>query len=418
MFAAEPTRLAAAACLCAALFGCTWSHQATAETAPGQAVYDPPVPVSQVPSGEPRPDPVTGIDRYAPKNFAETMKESFGRGPNEAVARGYYAEADELYRKRSYHDAAKKYEAAADRLPDSSLEESALFMSGEAHFFADEYSKAEDQYEALVKKYTNSRMLNIVVLRQYAIGVYWLQYDRASPHWMLTPNFNDPKRPSFDTFGYAIRCFDNVRINDPRGRLADEAIWNTANAYFVKGHWDDADYYYKLIRTDYPKSPHQKDAHLLGIQVKFKRYQGPTYDDRPLKDAEKLIDQTVAQFGSELGGERDHLMTAKAEIHAQLALRYWTLAQFYEKGQYYRAARIYYADLIQQYPQTQLAQASRERMTAIKDLPGYPADHFYLLAELFDGKDPNKERADREGPTATMQPMVATQPDPNAPAQR
>jgi outer membrane protein assembly factor BamD (BamD/ComL family) len=403
-----------------AWFGCAWSHQATAQTdsVPGQPVYDPPVPVTQVPSGEIRPDPVTGAARYAPKNVAETMKENFGRGPNEQIARGYYAEADVLYRARNYHDAAKKYEAAADRLPDSSLEESALFMAGEAHFFADEYSKAEDTYEMIVKKYTNSRWLNIIVTRQYAIGVYWLQYDRANPHWMLTPNFTDSKRPSFDTFGYAIRCFDNVRINDPRGKFADEAVWTTANAYFIKGHWDDADYYYKLIRTDYPKSPHQKDAHLLAIQVKFRRYQGPTYDDRPLKDAETLIDQTIAQFGSELGDERQRLLTAKAEVHREMALRSWTLAQFYEKGQYYRAARIYYADLIKQYPQTELAQSARERMTAIKDLPGYPEDHFYLLAEFFDGKDPNKERAEREGPTPTVQPMVAAQPDSNAPVQR
>ena len=234
---------------------------------------------------------------------------------------------------------------------------------------------------------------------------------------MLTPNFTDSKRPSFDTFGYAIRCFDAVRIDDPRGKLADEAVWNTANAYFVKGHWDDADYYYKLIRTDYPKSVHQKDAHLLGIQVKFERYQGPTYDERPLKDGEKLIDQTIAQFGSELGGEREHLMTAKAEIHAQLALRYWTLAQFYEKGQYYRAA-----NLLRRLDSAISANAIGPGVAGADDgdqrSPGYPADHFYLLAEFFDGKDPNKERADREGPTATMQPMVATQPDPNAPAQR
>ena len=111
--------------------------------------------------------------------------------------------------------------------------------------------------------------------------------------------------------------FDEVRLNDPRGKLADEAIWMTANAYFVEHHYDDADYYYKLIRTDYPKSVHQKDAHLLGIQAKLHLYQGPMYDERPLKQGEELIDQTIAQYGRELGDERDRLMTAKGEIHAQ-----------------------------------------------------------------------------------------------------
>ena len=389
--------LLVAVCLCAACCGCAFGGSAPKPPGPGETVYDPLAPISQVPGGETLPPQAQGIEKLYVKNWNDSVKSAFGRGPSEQIARGLYAQADDLYRMRDYHNAAKKYEAAANRLPDTSLEEAATFMSGEAFFFADEYNKADDQYGAVIKKFPNTRYLSAIVPRQFAIGIYWLQYDRANPHWLTTPNFQDPGRPMFDTFGYAIRCFDSVRINDPRGKLADEAVWIVANAYFIKGHWDDADYYYKLIRTEYPKSTHQKDAHLLGIQVKLRRYQGPTYDGKPLKEAEELIDQTIAQFGGELGDERSRLLTAKGEIHAQQALRTWTVAQFYDKGKYYRAARIYYADLAEQYPQTQLAQAARQRMEAIRGEPDFPPDRFALLAEIFDGKDPNKEIEEKEG---------------------
>jgi outer membrane protein assembly factor BamD (BamD/ComL family) len=162
-----------------------------------------------------------------------------------------------------------------------------------------------------------------------------------------------------------------------------------ANAHFVKHHYEEADEFYKYVRTDYPKSKHQLDAHLLGIQAKLRRYQGPGYDDRPLKEAEELVDQTLAQFGSELGAERDRLVTAKGEIHAQQALRDWTIAQFYEKGEHYASAKVYYNDIVKSYPQTKIAEAAETRLAAIGPLPDNPPDHFKFLADIFDGGDPD-----------------------------
>lgn len=393
MQAAQRTCVAVAACLCMALCmalcGCA-GHGASTAAGP---VYNPWVPVEQVPKGETGEEIPVGWERFEPKNLGVTFEVWTGHGPDDTIAHQLYAEADELYRKKDYHDAALKYKAAADRFPGATLEEDALFMAGEAHFFADEYYRADDCYGNVIKKYSNTRFMNLIVYRQFAIGIYWLQYDHLHPSFLLKPNFTNKTLPMFDTFGYAIRAFDEVRLNDPRGKLADEAIWTTANAYFVKGHYDDADYYYKLIRTDYPKSIHQKDAHLLGIQAKLHLYQGPMYDERPLKQGEELIDQTIAQYGRELGAERDRLMIAKGEIHAQHALRYWSHAQFYEKTKHYAAARIYYKEILKQYPQTELAKQSDIRLAAIAPLPDNPPDYFRWLAIFFDHEDPDKQNS-------------------------
>jgi outer membrane protein assembly factor BamD (BamD/ComL family) len=399
MRAAQRTCVAVAACwciaLCLALCGCAGHVAATA----GGPVYNPWVDASQIPTGETVEPLPTGWERFEPKNIGQTIEVWTGRGPNETVAHQLYAQADELYRKKDYHDAALKYEAAANRFPGTTLAEDATFMAGEGHFFADEYSKADDRYGTVIKQFPNTRFMNMIVYRQFAIGVYWLQYDHVHPGYFLKPNFTDRTIPMFDTFGYAIRAFDEVRLNDPRGKLADEAIWMTANAYFVEHHYDDADYYYKLIRTDYPKSSHQKDAHLLGIQTKLHLYQGPMYDERPLKQAEELIDQTLAQYGRELGDEHDRLMTAKGEIHAQYALRYWSDGQFYEKTKHYGAAKIYYAEIVKKYPQTELAKQSEVRLAAIGPLPDNPPDYFKYLAIVFDGEDPNKQDSLTAGKT-------------------
>ncbi len=397
MAAASRSRVAQAACwilACWALAACGCagsggkSPPLPGSDAAKEVVYEPPAPLAVVPQGEPRPEKAEGWDKYSFAHVNETFRDAFGQGASEQISRLYYSQADDLYRQKKYHDAAKKYEAAAYRLPDSTLEEDATFMAGESHFFADEYSKCEDSYEAVVKKYPNTPHLNTIVLRQFSMALYWQKYDAMKPAFVLQPNFFDKTRPMFDTWGNAMRAYDNVRINDPRGALADEAIMASGNANFLRHHWEEADFYYKLVRSDYPKSKHQLDAHLLGIQAKLRRYQGPGYDQRPLKESEELIDQTLAQFGPELGDERTRLVTAKAEVHAQFALSSYYVAQRYEKNQYYAAARMYYNDIVKTYPQTKLAEEAKTRLVAIQPLPDVPVDHFKFLRDVFDGPDP------------------------------
>ena len=153
---------------------------------------------------------------------------------------------------------------AADRWPDSPLEEDALFLQGESEFFSDQYSKAHDTYGGLLKKYANTRHLDTVVAREFAIGRYWEQMYDANPTWPTTPNVTDNSRPMFDTFGYAIQAYERVRQYDPTGPLADASLMALGNAYFRHGQYEDAAYNYDTLRKEYPNSKYQMKAHLLG----------------------------------------------------------------------------------------------------------------------------------------------------------
>ena len=84
----------------------------------------------------------------------------------------------------------------------------------------------------------------------------------------------------------------------PTGPLADDAVMATANAHFLKAHWEEADYNYGLLRSEYPKSEHQFQAHLLGLRCKLLRYQGPGYEGGPLDEAEDLATQLLTQFSA------------------------------------------------------------------------------------------------------------------------
>ena len=176
----------------------------------------------------------------------------------------------------------------------------------------------------------------------------------------------------------------------------------TANAHFLKGRWDDADYHYGLLRSEFPKSDYQYQAHLLGLRCKLLRYQGPGYDGSPLDEAEELATQLLTQFSTELGNERDRVVQVRASINAQRAQREWDMAEFYAKGKYYGASRHFYAKIVDDYPETQLAQESRSRLEQIRTEPDNPADPWAWLVGMFPASK-------REGPVLpkTVQAVAA-----------
>ena len=326
------------------------------------------------------------ISDLDPAKVYKKIKAAWGYGPNETIAKAAFRDGVELYHNRKFDDAAAKFAEAADRWPDSPLEEDAIFFMAESYFFADRYGKAEDWYLELLKKFSNTRYLDTTISRLYAIGVYWDRVDRVQNHWPVTPNFSDKTQTLFDTFGNMICAMEAVRINDPRGPLADEALFMLGNAHYVRGRFDEAGHYYDLIRKEYPKSKHQLPAHVLGVNCKLRVYQGPYYDVTPLLQADDIARQTLTQFRGQLGEERERLLQVRANVHEEKAKREFAIGWYYEKKREYRSSRIYYNNLIKEYPDAKYVAIAQGRLEAIKDLPDKPTNYFKWLSDVLDVK--------------------------------
>jgi len=324
---------------------------------------------------------------FSPEDTYKDIKAALGYGPDKKLARQYFAEGLEFYQQKRFKEAAAKFKAAAGRWPDSTLEEDAMFLQGECLFFADEYPKADDTFGNLLKKYENSRHLDKIMIREFSIGRYWDQLHASDPHWPLTFNWTNRTRPRFDTLGNARKAYEVVALNDPTGPLADDALMALANSYFLQKRYDEAADYYDRLRKEHPDSTHLMDAHLLLIKSYQLAYQGSLYDGTPLKKTGQLAEQTVRQFGSQLGEEREHLIEIQNGVDVEMARRDWAMAKFYEGKKQYAAARFYYQQIIKDHPQSEIARAANEQLDAIKDYPDKPPNRFKFLTDLFpDGK--------------------------------
>jgi outer membrane protein assembly factor BamD (BamD/ComL family) len=383
--------------------GATGVGPAGPEVVPAAAIDVPPT-APAVPGGLPpsSPDPVVaavrpnstkaqddddkGFDweKLEPEHIWKDVKKTFGYGPDEKIAQTAFREGEALFRAKNYDEAAKKFYTASWRWPDSPLEEDAMYLMAESYFFADRYSSAHDGYANLLKKHDNTRYLDTVMNREFAIGRYWEQVDMKEPHWPVTPNLTDKTRPLFDAFGNAMAAYDMVRLHDPTGPLADAAVISIADAHFRNWHWEEAANHYDILRRDYPKSQYQKKAHILGLQSALFMYQGPLYDVKPLDNAKEIADQTLAQFRGQLGDEERKIAETRARIIELRAEREWAVAQFWEGKRAYGSARCYYKNLINKYPETLFAQHARERVQQIQGEPDNPVNHFAWLTGMFE----------------------------------
>jgi len=327
--------------------------------------------------------PATNLIQYIdPFRAGENVEKLLAPTPNEQLARQLYAEGEEFFRKEEYGEAAEKFMEAAERLPDSSLEQDALFKHAESLYFAEKYPKALDRYAALLEKYPATRHLDNIITRQFNIARTWQKYAEANGSWWFVPNFTDKSRRMFDTRGHAIKAYENIWLNDPTGPLADDSLMATANTHFLAGRYDDADYYYGLLRKEYPQSEHQYAAHLLGLQAKLHRYQGSNYDGYPLEEADQLCDQLLRQFPDKINEDRDRVVRLKAEVRAAIAHRDWDLAEYYASRDHYGSARYYYAQIVNDFPDTQLAQAASQRIKNYEGEPDVPSSNLEWIAKI------------------------------------
>lgn len=372
------------------------------------------------------------FSELAPDKLAQTAKELTGKGPDREAALRLYRVGDDLFRqamaaqppRRSevFALAAGQFVKAAEHAPpQSQLAMDSLLMAAESYFFADQYSQANHYYEKLIKEFPNNRYLDQIDKRRFAIAKYWLDLNHEWPEPIYYVNWLDKSRPWRDVRGHALRIFDKIRIDDPTGRLADDATLAAANEHFASGKFYKADEYYTDLRKAYPSSEHQFLAHFLGIKAKLNSYQGPAYGGTALDETEKLIKQTRRQFPQEAEREREFLDRAAAEVRYRKAEQLMYLGQFYDRRREYRAAQHYYQRVLREYPDTPLAEQASRRMEQIAGLPPVPPRPLPWLVALFPESDKVKPllKAATPAPADPADaPTAHAAPSPEAPKPR
>ncbi len=363
------------------------------------------------------------------------------------VKAGQYAQAEEIlndivkkYRLDDYGKRATNFKnifRPSTREPhytDSPMREEALYLLGESQYHLRKYPKSQDSFLRLVNDYPSTRYLEESTRRLFEISGLWMDLQVTTTGDVLpasyTPdgkasspvvkngselnapsffNFSDPERPKLDTEGRALESLKAIWLHDPTGPLADDALMLTASYQLRKGQYEAAAETYKLLRDEYPDSPHTKDAFLLGSHVAQASYLGSSYEEKNLQESKRLKETSLKLFGDLTEEQRARVQTELARIDDAIIRREYDRAVFYLRKGDYDAVAIYCNSIINQYPKSPYAQQARD---LLRSLDGYRGRSPLIMALQGAGEAPSNTT---QQPSSSPSQTPELQPTPPQP---
>ncbi len=251
------------------------------------------------------------------------------------------------------------YRKTAKRFPKSTVAPSAQYKIGAILEKRNDFDGASTAYEILIKRYPHSTDFNNALEGEFRIGDAYLDGRRQRI-------FGVPTIASRDR---AIAIFTIITANAPFSRFAPAAQFKIGQAYETQGDYKGAINAYQKVVDKYPTNPLAADS-LYQIAYSYMQIATKTGSN----------DRTNTQRAREgfedfLAANPNHEKAAQArEDLAGLASQQTggslEIANFYYKQQQYRAAVVYYNDVIRQQPNSPDSTTARARLDTIRSRYG------------------------------------------------
>ena len=226
------------------------------------------------------------------------------------------------------------------------------FLRGEIRQAQGKLVAAAKEFQQVIGGFPNSNRYDEVIARQYKIGdaLYEKGKENQKKSWWHFWR----KRP----FAQAIDVYSMVIDNEPFSKRAAEAQYKVGLCHFALGENIEAAYEYRRVIEDYSTSEWVDDASYGLAECYCKASLPPEYDQSSSLLAIQSIDAFLEQFGDDPRGEE--LKKQRVKMRERVAEQRLQTAQFYEKRREFRAARISYEVVVEQFPETKSAEKARK----------------------------------------------------------
>ncbi|MDX6767722.1 MAG: outer membrane protein assembly factor BamD [Candidatus Methylacidiphilales bacterium] len=256
--------------------------------------------------------------------------------------------------KEAWKDALAGYRTIIRRWPLSSAAGEAQFKAGLMQEKMGDFWNANKSYQEVVKKYAGSQYFDLAIERQYNIGNLFLAGE-PQRIWKI---------PLFPSMEKTIQIFQGVIKNAPYGKYAPASQFKIGLANEQQKKWTAAIDAYNKLLDRYPKSDYADDAQ---YQIGYAWYQAssqPEYDQSAAqKSIEAFQDFSVRFPNSEKAAQAREYVQELSERRIKGSIN---IARFYEQQKNYKAAIIYYGEVVQQNPDSPDATEAKQKMEALR----------------------------------------------------
>jgi outer membrane protein assembly factor BamD len=290
------------------------------------------------------------------------VNESSGQTLAASDAKAALQIARNMEAKEAWSDAAAAYRTIVRRWPLSSAAGEAQFKLGFMQEKSAEFWAAYQAYQKVVDKYPGSQFFDLAIERQFSIGNLYLAGE-PQKIWKI------PLLPSMDK---TVEIFQNVIDNAPYGPYAASAHFKIGLARENQQNWSKAIAAYVKLLDRYPRSDLADDAQ---YQIGYAWYQASSdanYDQSAaLKSIQAFEEFAVRYPNSEKIAQAGTYIDELTDRRVQGS---FNIAKFYEGQDNFKAAVIYYNDVVRQGPETKQAIEAKKRIEKLRSKIGDDAD--------------------------------------------
>lgn len=267
--------------------------------------------------------------------------------------------AMDFYNAEDYEAAIREFNKLLEHFPGSEETSEAQFMIGDCYEKLGAPYKACQSYQEVIENYPSTNRFKEIAQRQKKIADYF--YTRQAADESIT----DKARELFtmSKCEKAAEIYRMVIKNYPYYENADEAQYRIGDCYKQMKKYETARAEFDKLSSQYPDSSLIDDAEYQKAVCWAKESERFPNSEYIFERAIKSFEDFIARYP-----ENEFSDDAKEELNKleeKKSKRIYDIAQFYEKNQEINAAKIYYKQVIEQFPDSIWADASESNLNKI-----------------------------------------------------
>jgi outer membrane protein assembly factor BamD len=295
--------------------------------------------------------------------------------------------------------AIRAYKSLVKRHPKDALAPTALYRAAQLQEETHLLTPAADSYLQLVERYPSSPHFDDAVEGQFRVGEIYLNGKKLKLLGI----------PVASALDRAVTVFANVVRTAPYGKYTARAQFDIGMAREKQGANDAAIQAYQAVVDKFPNEPIAVDAQYQIGYIWFTAAQLGTNDAAAASNAKTAFQDFLFHYPK---SEKAAQARKNLDIleHKQTNNSF-KVAKFYDKQKYYRAAVIYYNEVIRQQPGSEESNQAKKRIDQLRAKFGDAA----LQPAISVSQNAKKKPEPHGGQTAGTGPAKPGPPNNEAP---
>ena len=261
--------------------------------------------------------------------------------------------AMDFYKEKKYADAIREFKKLLKAYPKSFEASESQYYLGVIEEEQGDLYEAYQAYQKVVDKYPFSERIKEIIAKEYRIAEQFMAGYKRKAFGVVLP-VEDP----------SIEILTKVVENSTYGEFAPKAQYKLG--LVLKGlqrYYEAEDAFNKVI-SNYPESEWAEPSRFQVATCRAAVSRGPDYDQGAMQDAKQRFEDFVREHP-------DAVLSQEAEqnidrLKEKEAAASYNIAVFYEKQKAYKAARIYFENVIYNYPNSPWAVKAAERVQLLE----------------------------------------------------